>query len=115
MSVFTSLLNHTFTDYRRQRLQDGQGGWAIVWAENGIVTGRLRPLNASERSVAQQEQSQIDHKLYVVAGSDIARGDVIVGEDKTVKVLAILEPSHADHHYEIDCQEVGKEQTEWGS
>jgi len=87
----------------------------IAWAENGQVEGRLRPLNASERVTAQQEQSLVDHKLYVLAGSNVARGDVVVGAGKTVKVLAVLEPSHAGHHYEVECQGISQEVTEWGS
>ena len=105
MTVFESLLNNTFTVERRTRVGDGQGGWTITYIASGTVMGRIRPATSKERLVADSEEQQITHVLYVVAGSDVARGDRVTCGDLTVEVLGVREPSEADHHYEIDCLE----------
>lgn len=105
MSTFASLLNNTFTVERRDRLPDGQGGWTITYAEVGTVQGRICPSTSKERVVADSEEQQITHVLYVVAGENVARGDRVTCDDLTVEVLGVREPSEADHHWEIDCLE----------
>lgn len=105
MSVFEGLLNNTFTVERRDRLADGQGGWTIVYAEVGAVRGRICPSTGKERVIADSEEQQITHVLYVVAGENVARGDRVTCGDLVVEVLGVREPSEADHHWEIDCLE----------
>ena len=105
MGVFESLLNNTFTISRRTRASDGQGGWVVAYEELGTAEGRLRPASSQERQVAALEERRISHVLYVVAGTDIARGDLVEGDDVTVEVMGVREPSRADHHLEVDCLE----------
>jgi hypothetical protein len=51
--------------------------------------------------------------LYVVWGTDIARGDLADGGGVTVEVLGVREPSLAGHHLQVDCRERQKgEETE---
>lgn len=109
MTVFESLLNNTFTVERRARVGDGQGGWTITYIAAGTIYGRIRPATANERVVADAEQEQITHVLYVLAGEDIARGDRVTCGDLVVEVLGVREPSEAGHHYEVDCLERQKE------
>lgn len=109
MSVFESLLNNTFTVERRARASDGQGGWTISYSASGMMLGRIRPATANERVVADAEQEQITHVLYVLAGEDIARGDRVTCGDLVVEILGVREPSEAGHHYEVDCLERQKE------
>ena len=110
MSVFTSLLNNTFTVERRVRVPDGQGGWSIVFVPIPQIRGRLRPASSTEIVAAQQEQRKISHVFYCLETEDIVRGDRITADEVTVDVMAIREPSRADHHLEIDCLEEQKEQ-----
>ena len=112
MTVFTSLLNNTFTVSRRVRTDDGQGGWGISYLELGTVEGRIRPATSSEREVADTEEQQISHVLYVAYGEDVLRGDRVVCGNLEVEVLGIREPSLAGEHLEIDCLEVQEEETE---
>ena len=105
MSVFESLLNKEYTIDRRSRVSDGGGGWAIAYEEQGAVQGRMRPASSQERDVAAQEERRISHVLYVVASTNIVRGDQVSGDGITVDVVAVREPSRADHHLEIDCWE----------
>ena len=115
MLTIESLYNHTFTVSRPTKTSDGQGGWAISYTEVGTIIGRLRPVSSSAQTVADQQQAKIPHILYCPADSDIRRGDLVSGAGNTVEVLAIREPSHAGHHWEIDCQEIQKESEEQGS
>lgn len=109
MTLFEALLNHTFTVRRRERLSDGQGGWAIAYNEVGTVEGRLRPIGggerAGDRTPAAREEREIRHVLYVTADSDVQRGDQVEGDGVIVEVLGVREPSRAGHHLEIDCLE----------
>jgi len=113
MTVFESLLNNTFSVYRRERTSDGQGGWLITYnVLDDTVEGRIRPASSTEREVARLEERQITHVLYVVHGADIERGDRVVCDDLTVEVQGIREPSKAGEHLEIDCLERQYEETE---
>lgn len=105
MTVFESLLNHDFAVSRRRRSPDGQGGWSISYVEVGTVRGRIRPSSSTERITARSEEREITHVLYVTADADIERGDLVTGDDLTVEVLAVREPSRAGEHLEIDCEE----------
>lgn len=107
--IFESLLNHTFAIYRRERTSDGQGGWTITYVAHVSAEGRMRPASSAEREVAAAEQRTISHVLYVVAGADIARGDLVTGGGLTVDVQGVREPSQAGHHLEIDCMETQRE------
>lgn len=113
MSAFEGLLNHTFAVQRRDRVGDGQGGWAIVYVDAGSVQGRIRPATSTERVVADSEEQQITHVLYVEAGEDVGRGDLVTCGELTVEVLGVREPSMTGHHWEIDClerqEEIGAE------
>lgn len=116
MGVFQSLLNRVFTVSRLYRVPDGQGGWTAVWSDAGPVQGRMRPASGSERTVADSEERQISHVLYVAAGADLERGDLVTCEDGlTVEVLGVREPSRAREHWEVDCLERQEEQQELGS
>jgi len=103
--------NNTFTFYRRDRTADGQGGWSVSYAVNGTAEGRIRPASSREREVGMQEQREISHVLYVLAGTDIARGDQVELGDDVWDVMGVREPSLAGVHYEVDCMETQHEAT----
>lgn len=111
MTVFESLLNNTFTHYRRRRTADGQGGWAIDYPQIGTVTGRIRPATSAEREVADTEEREVSHVFYCLAAEDVRRGDRLQatsagsGYTLLVEVDALREPSLAGEHLEFDCQE----------
>lgn len=105
MTVFESLLIYDVAIFRRQRTADGQGGHVISYTPLATARGRIRPASSAERQVAMAEERQITHVLYVLADTDIARGDRVVIDDLTVEVEAIREPSLMGHHLEIDCTE----------
>lgn len=105
MSVFTSLLNHDFTQMRPARVTDGQGGWTVSFDVKGTIRGRLRPASTEERTVAAQEQRRLSHVFYCDADEDVRRGDRLAEDGITVEVLGIREPSRARHHLECDCWE----------
>jgi SPP1 family predicted phage head-tail adaptor len=111
MTVFESLLNNWFMISRRERTSDGQGGWEITYMAIGLVRGRIRPASSSEQQVAQEQQRQITHVLYVLPGTDIERGDLMTCEGLAVDVQGVRDPSQAGHHLEVDCVEVQREAT----
>jgi head-tail adaptor len=121
VSVLESLLNKTLTVEKRLRVSDGQGGWAEAYTSIGTIAGRIRPANANERVVAEQEEEQITHVLYTATlttsgGEALARGCRVTEGDLTVEVLGARNPSRMDHHWEIDCLErQSAETTELGS
>lgn len=114
-AIFGSLLNNSFVSYRRDRTDDGQGGWRIAYVAYLTFVGRIRPASSAEKQVAQQEQRAISHVLYIVDGIDVARGDWVIGGGISVDIQGVREPSQAGHHLEIDCLEIQRETTEIGS
>ena len=114
-AIFESLLNNTFVSFRRDRISDGQGGWTIVYVENITFLGRIRPASSAEKETAKREERAISHVLYVVHGTDVARGDLVIGGGIGVDIQGVREPSQAAHHLEIDCMETQRETTEVGS
>jgi len=108
--MINSLLITTFTQARLVRVSDGQGGWRETLATLGTFAGRLRPASTTERESAAVQEREVSHVLYVLASTDIARGDQITGDGVTVEVKAVREPSRAGHHLEIDCLETQQEQ-----
>lgn len=111
MGVFESLLNNTLSVERRTRTDDGQGGWTIGYSSVGTIEGRIWPLSATERLVAESEEQQITHVIACAAGENISRGDRVTVDDLTVEVLGIRELSQAGEHWEIDCLERQDEET----
>lgn len=105
-ALLEKLLISEFTPSRLSRAQDGQGGWTRTWSEATAFDGRLRPASVEERTLAAQQQAQISHVLYAAGDEDIRRGDRVVGEGRTLEVVAVREPSHAGHHLEIECREI---------
>jgi SPP1 family predicted phage head-tail adaptor len=110
-AIFDSLLNNSFVSYRRDRVDDGQGGWRIVYVQHLTFAGRIRPASSAEREVAQQDQRAISHVLYTTHGTDVARGDWVLGGGISVDIEGVREPSQAAHHLEIDCLEIQREET----
>ncbi|MBN1248467.1 MAG: head-tail adaptor protein [Anaerolineae bacterium] len=118
MTAFTSLLIDTITIWMPVRVNDGQGGFALSYANAGTVEGRIRPASSSERTVAMSEERQITHVLYTETlltsgGSEFGRGSLAVVGDLIVEIQGVRNPSNMAHHYEIDClerqQEIGME------
>jgi SPP1 family predicted phage head-tail adaptor len=107
VALIETLLITTFTQTRRTRASDGQGGFTETWASvDTALTGRMRPASAAERTVADQNRAQISHVLYLLATETIYRGDRVTDGDRTWDVIAVREPSHSGHHLEVDCREV---------
>lgn len=119
-TVFSSLLNNDFQVFRRERTPDGQGGFPFDLVQlPGTVRGRIRPASSTEREQALQEERNITHVFYALAGTDIARGDrlaVVNGSPPlVVDVEGVREPSKAGEHLEVDCREQQLETSEEGS
>ena len=103
-----ALYIHLGTISRPTRVSDGQGGWAVGYADAGTVSGRLRPASSTERVAAAQRQAEISHVWYCSTAADVRREDWITVGDQTVEVTAVREPSHKGHHLECDCVEIQK-------
>lgn len=115
MKEITSFLNNTFAVYRNVRTADEQGGYAMALVFVADIRGRLRPLNAAERVDAEQRSVRMTHVLYCRADADIARGDTVVGAGADLRVVAVREPSYANHHYAVDCMQIVREAAEVSS
>lgn len=118
-AVFLGMMNRKFEIYRIERVSNGAGGWPETKVLLGTISGRLRPMSGRERIIANSEDRETSHVLYVpydsskageLGGKDILRGDFAVLGDLKVEILGINDPSQAHEHLEIDCiQKVGLE------
>ena len=107
--VFDSLLNTTFSHYRRTRTSTGSGGWTIGYTQVADFLGRIRPVEGKEQEIAESVERRITHVLYTKPDLDIRRGDKIEDTSREFEILAIREPSEHGHHLEIDCEEIQRE------
>lgn len=110
MTVFQSMLNNTAYLHRRVRTDDGRGGYEISYTANGTADARIRDASSAERTVAQQEERQITHVLYLEIGTDILRGDAVTIDELTVEVDAFKKTDRENdylalEHLEMDCLE----------
>lgn len=110
--VFLGLMNRQFSVYRIERTSNNAGGWPETEASLGVITGRLRPITAKEKVVANSEDRETTHILYVpysnpkageLDGNEIKRGDLVLYGDLKIEVLGVRDPSLAHEHLEIDC------------
>ncbi len=103
---FAGLLNNVFRIERPQLVPDGAGGSTRQLVAVADVPGRLRPLSPRERLSAQRSEAVFDHVLYLAAGADVRRGDLVsdVARDGAkLRVVEVAEPSYAGHHLEVRC------------
>ncbi len=110
--VFLGLMNRQFMIYRIERESNDVGGWPETEVLLGVISGRLRPMTGGEKVVANSEDRETTHILYVpysnpkageLDGSEIKRGDLVVYGDLKIEVLGVNDPSLAHEHLEIDC------------
>ena len=110
--AFLGLMNRQFSISRIERESNGAGGWPETEAFLGVISGRLRPVTAREKVVANSEDRETTHILYVpynnpkvgeLDGSEIKRGDLVLYGDLKIEVLGVRDPSLAHEHLEIDC------------
>lgn len=107
---FKSLLIHDVRVYRKNRVPDSQGGFIEEFVLQAEFKGRLRPASSTEKMRAAKWDSEISHVLYSLTDADIERSDIVRAGGNRVRVIAVREPSHIGHHFEIDCQEIQLEQ-----
>jgi SPP1 family predicted phage head-tail adaptor len=105
VALIEMLFNRTATIWRRDRTPDGQGGFPIGYVQVAAVRGRMRPASSGEQEIAAAQGRQITHVLYVLHGTDVARGDQVDIDGMTVEVQGVREPSRAGYHLEVDCRE----------
>ena len=100
------LLNSTATIGRASRASDSQGGHARSYPT--IKTGarcRIRPLSASERTVAEREEVQATHRVYFLPDEDVQRADQLTIGSTIYSVVFPRQPSETGHHQEVDVRE----------
>ena len=108
MGLIAALYNHTWTLTRKTRTSDGHGSFPASETTVGTLRGRMRPASATERTLAAQRLAEISHVFYCGADEEVQRDDVLSGEGRTWRVIAVREPSYAGHHLEVDCLEQQK-------
>src|SRR5438128_4088256 len=110
----SQLFNHDFIVARVTRLEDGQGGYTLEFADlPGMpIRGVLTPATSTERLIAAQQQARVTHTFYCLP-TDIARGDQVRVADASpsglpypvVYVVDVRNPNLLDHHLEISVEE----------
>jgi len=101
----TRFFNQTLTSARPARASDGEGGWTVSLVPR--ITTPLacsaRPLSYKELAQANQIDAQITHRVYVVAGADVQRDDVLTLSGGLVAEVDIVRnPGQVGRHLEID-------------
>lgn len=91
------LLNRTLEVWRPTAVPDGSGGQTVSLVQVGAVAAKVDQPAAAERQVAAQWGAEHSHTIYLLAVSDVARGDELRGDGQVFRVLATVQPSHATY------------------
>jgi len=100
------LFNKTISLQRNTQVADGQGGWTNGYAQIKTVRGRVRPAKGGEQMAGDQQQPMVTHVAYLKTSSGVQNDDRLVFDGKTLRVQAVKEPSHANRHLEVMCEEL---------
>ena len=94
------------TTLRKVEVDDGEGGWEEDWATLGLNRQcRRRAATASDITIAEQVQGNVEHLVYWLPGEDIAYGDQVIVDGYELKVLGVLEPSEP-RYLLTPCQQI---------
>lgn len=100
------LFNKILTVMRSVEDNDMQGGWKKQYRVIDKIKGRISTASVSERTAASQEHAVVSHVVYCGPDEDIRRGDLVTDGRITVEIIAVRNPSEADHHLECPGVEV---------
>lgn len=91
--MVSDLLNRTLAVHREQRTSDAGGGTTVARTQVGTVQAKVDQPSVAERTVAAQTNSEHSHNGYFLPDADVRRGDDLVGDGETFRVLATMHPS----------------------
>jgi hypothetical protein len=101
------LFEHSFTVRRRVVEDDGVGGQDVDWVDVGTVRGRASvPQSGSASEVASgfARGERLPYYVYLPFGSDVRRGDVLIGADLELWVEGTALPSKRIY-LRADCRQ----------
>jgi head-tail adaptor len=109
---FTSLLRHTVEVRRRVAVLDAglptydeRGQPITALASKGTVRCRIEPLSAREVALLSQAGPVVgDHRLFMVAGTDVLESDQLVDGDRLFEVHRIDDLGGAGRYLELQAQ-----------
>jgi len=100
-----------FVDIEVQKVEyedapSGIGSKIMVVTETKTISGRIRPLNASERISAERQKTYSTHRLYTEAGNieHITKNDRIVYRNNNYKITWISNPMNFDKFLQIELE-----------
>ena len=101
------LLDNTAEVKRKTRTATDQGGFTHVDAGQGAFPARLSPATVRDRELGGEDAARATHALYMDAGRDVVRNDVVTVAGADYKVVGLLPPSKA-HHLKVLLEQVQK-------
>lgn len=101
------LLNRTVTVERVTTSEDGMAGQQVTWTEVGTQPARIAQPAAGGRGgevvVAASVEQTLTHRVYLLAGADVIRGDRLTTDTgEHMRVQAVFEPSEPAYR-RADC------------
>lgn len=102
MSII-AMFNQTLSSTRLTRARDGAGGWTEAQTPRlAGVACASRPAGPREETIAAQLQATVSHVVYLLAGTDVQRDDVLtLSGGLAGRVIAVLEPGGRGEHLEV--------------
>lgn len=88
------LLNRQLEVWREVGEDDGYGGRRTARSRYGEpVPAKVDQPTPAERTLAQQAGSAHTHNVYLLPGTDVARGDQLRGDGEVYRVISTVSPS----------------------
>lgn len=92
---------------------DGAGGRTVVIAQVGTIKAQVSQPTAEERAAAQQWGGNLTHVVHTLAGADVQRGDLLVGDVPSqtgarLRVIATVANSRSSY-LRVECEAVQAE------
>lgn len=106
---FEKMLISTFEIQRPEKTEDGAGGFTTTYNSLGTIKGRLSlrgTSRATDRVRAMQDIADYNYQLFTLPDADIQKDDKVIGEGKEMRVIIVKEPSHNEHHLQVELEDL---------
>lgn len=97
-------MRHRVSIFKQERISDGQGGYIETLQKKATVWAHIEPVSGKEFYEAMQVTNEVTHKVRM-RYTQISPHDLIIYDNKTFEVVAVIDINTAHKELEVLCYE----------